>query len=92
MKEGGHSIARSSAQLYPSCRRPRDYYCEPMKCVYLSWVVLSQWSIQDSGRRSWDAVFDFLRRHGDELGPGPLLARNVEPSIFVLTIAYGGVQ
>lgn len=36
----------------------------------LSWLVISQWSIKDSGRRDWDAVFDLLRRTGGGLGPG----------------------
>ncbi|KAI7326164.1 hypothetical protein KC326_g350 [Hortaea werneckii] len=37
----------------------------------LSWLVISQWSIQDSGRRDWDAVFNLLRRTGGGLGSGP---------------------
>ncbi|KAI6875371.1 hypothetical protein KC338_g800 [Hortaea werneckii] len=37
----------------------------------LSWLVISQWSIQDSTRRDWNAVFDLLRRKSGGLGPGP---------------------
>ncbi|KAI7506532.1 hypothetical protein KC347_g7555 [Hortaea werneckii] len=55
----------------------------------LSWLVMSQWSIQDAGRRDWDAVFDLLRRTGGGLGPGPsaeelrsfALQRNCPPMV-----------